>query len=382
MPRPFFVPRLPRRHTACAAGGDMTPSGPDPFLRRAVLVVALLAAAAALGVLAVRGAYVLLAAFAGVLVAVVLNAGARFLSEKTRLRYGYSLALTVLLVTGLLVGAGWALGSQVADQAQEFGELLPEVATEVREYLEEQRWGQWLLEQVDGGDDAAAAPGDEGNNEDGMGSGQLLAVLGALSNLFTYLLVAVFVGLFGAANPKLYLDGIVSLTPPARRDDMRQLLAAMGYTLRRWMLGQGIAMLLIGVSTAIILALFGIRLALVVGLLVGLLGFIPYLGPIIGIVPVAIVAAPDGAMTLLWVLLAYTGVQMVEGYGITPLIFEHTVYLPPVFTLVTQILLGAALGIMGIVLATPIAAVLLVLARAYRRFTLGDDIDLRPSGSG
>lgn len=360
----------------------MTPvSGPDPFLRRAVLVVALVAAAAALAVLAVRGAYVLLATFAGVLVAVVLNAGARFLGSRTRLPYGYSLAITAVLVTTVLVGAGWALGSQVADQAQEFGEMLPEVATEVRDYLEQQRWGQWLLEQVDGGGEEAGAAGEAGNDEESMGSGQVLAVLGALSNLFTYLLVAVFVGLFGAANPKLYVDGIVALTPPARRDDMRDVLAAMGYTLRRWMLGQGIAMLLIGVSTAIVLGLFGIRLALVVGLLVGLLGFIPYLGPIIGIVPVAIVAAPEGAMMLLWVLLAYTALQMVEGYGITPLIFERTVYLPPVFTLVTQIVLGAALGIMGIILATPIAAVLLVLARAYRRFVLGDNVELRPSGS-
>jgi predicted PurR-regulated permease PerM len=348
----------------------------DPFVRRAVVVVLLLGAAAGLGVLAVRGVYVLLAAFAGVLVAVVLNAGGRFLAGRTPLGYGVSLTLTVLLVAGLLTGAGWLLGSQVAAQAGEFGELLPQVTAEVRGYLEEQGWGQWLLAQVDG--QGGGGDGEEGGGE--MGGGQLLALLGALSNLLTYLLVAVFVGLFGAANPGLYMEGVVGLTPPAHREAMREVQSALGYTLRRWMLGQGIAMVLIGVSTAIVLSLFGIRLALVVGLLVGLLGFIPYLGPIIGLVPVAIVAAPDGAMTLVWVLLAYTGIQMVEGYGITPLIFEKTVYLPPVFTIIMQIVLGAALGIMGIVLATPLAAVLLVLARAYRRYVLLDDVPLRPGG--
>jgi predicted PurR-regulated permease PerM len=212
------------------------------------------------------------------------------------------------------------------------------------------------------------------------GGGQLLVLMGAVSNVLTYLLVAVFVGIFGAANPSMYTSGIVALAPPARREQVREVLSAMGYTLRRWMLGQGMAMVLIGVSTGIVLALFGVQLAVVVGLIVGLLGFIPYLGPIIGVVPVAIVAAPEGAMTLLWVLLAYTGVQMVEGYGITPLIFEKTVYLPPIFTIIMQIVLGAVLGMMGIVLATPLAAVLLVLTRAYRRYGLGDDVELQPSG--
>jgi predicted PurR-regulated permease PerM len=360
----------------------MTRSGPDPFLRRAVLVVALAAGAAAVGVLAVRGVYVLLAAFAGVLLAVVLNAGARFVSRRTPLGYGVSLAAVVLAITMVLAGAGWLLGGQVADQAAEFSEMLPEVAAEVRQYLEQQGWGQWLLEQVDGGTGGEGEEGDAGGEGGPTASGgQVLAVLAALSNLFTYILVALFVGLFGAANPKLYTDGILALTPPRQRDAMADVLDALGHTLRRWMLGQGMAMVLIGVSTMIVLSLFGVPLAIVVGLLVGLLGFIPYLGPIIGVVPVAIVAAPEGAAILLWVLLAYTAVQMVEGYGITPLIFERTVYLPPVFTIITQILLGAALGIMGIVLATPIAAVLLVLSRAYRRYVLGDDVPLRSTKS-
>jgi predicted PurR-regulated permease PerM len=79
----------------------------------------------------------------------------------------------------------------------------------------------------------------------------------------------------------------------------------------------------------------------------------------------------------MWVLLAYTGVQMLEGYVATPLIHERTVYLPPVFTIITQILLGMVLGIKGFVLATPLAAVLLVLSRFYRRDVLGDtDVDV------
>jgi predicted PurR-regulated permease PerM len=132
-------------------------------------------------------------------------------------------------------------------------------------------------------------------------------------------------------------------------------------------------MVVIGVSTMIVLFIFGVPLALVVGLIVGLLGFIPYIGPIVGLLPVAMVAATVDATTLLYVLLAYTGVQLVEGYVITPLIHERTVYLPPAFTVFFQILLGMVLGIKGIILATPLAAVLLVLSRFYRRDFLGDE---------
>ena len=134
----------------------------------------------------------------------------------------------------------------------------------------------------------------------------------------------------------------------------------------------GVAMVLIGASVTILLMLFGVPLALVIGIIVGLLGFIPYIGPIIGLVPVALVAATVDGTTALYVIAAYTGVQLVEGYIIQPLIHERTVYLPPAFTVFFQILLGAVLGVIGIVMATPLAAVLLVLSRFYRRDVLGD----------
>ncbi|HSJ24862.1 MAG TPA: AI-2E family transporter [Longimicrobiales bacterium] len=356
----------------------MNTTPPDSLLRRALLVLVLAAVVVAVGMVVVRGIYVLMAAFAGVLLAVVLNAGARALADRTPLGYGVALTTVVLLLAGVLGGSGWLLGGQVAAQAGELGELLPEVASEARSYLEDRPWGQWLLEQVNAGDEGGG--GGEDSSVTG-GGGTLIAVFGALSNFLTYLLVTVFVGLFGAANPGLYTGGVLSLTPPRHRPAAAAILDALGYTLRRWMLGQGLAMVIIGVSTTVMLWLFGIPLAMVVGLIVGLLGFIPYLGPIIGVVPVVIVAAPGGATILLWVLLAYTAVQMVEGYGITPLIFERTVYLAPIFTIVMQITLGAALGIMGIVLATPLAAVLLVLSRAWRRYVFGDDVPLQPSGT-
>jgi predicted PurR-regulated permease PerM len=337
------------------------------FTTRVLIVLALTVLTAALATLAVLGIGVLMAAFAGVLLAVILNAFARVVEGHTRVGYGLALTGVVVLIIALLGVAGWLLGAQVVEQADEFGQMLPDLIAQFEAWLEQYAWGQWLLEQArDGGGDGAMVAG--------------VGVLRWLSDLSTYLLVAIFVGLFGAANPQLYVDGIIGLTPLRQRAWMGELLGELGHTLRRWLIGQAIAMVVIGVSTTIVLLVFGIPLAIVLGLIVGLLGFIPYLGPIVGAVPVALVAGTEGATTLLYVLLAYTGVQMLEGYVATPMIHERTVYLPPLFTIIAQILLGVVLGIKGFVLATPLAAVVLVLARFYRRDALDDpDAEIRES---
>jgi predicted PurR-regulated permease PerM len=334
----------------------------DPFVTRVATVLVLTLVTAAAAALLVLGIGVVMAAFAGLLVALVLAAPARLISRRTPLPYGWALGGVVLLLLAVLGVAGWLVGSQVAAQAEEFGAMLPQTLAAAEAWLEQRAWGQWILDRTrDGGG------GDNGAMAAGMG------LLAWLSDVSSYALAAVFVGLFLAANPGIYRSGVVGFTPPQHRDTMDELIGELTHTLRWWLVGQGIAMVVIGVSTMIVLFIFGVPLALVVGLIVGLLGFIPYIGPIVGLLPVAMVAATVDPMTLLYVLLAYTGVQLVEGYIITPLIHERTVYLPPAFTVFFQILLGMVLGIKGIILATPLAAVLLVLSRFYRRDFLGDE---------
>jgi predicted PurR-regulated permease PerM len=362
-PGPAEAPEAPVRFTAH-----------DPFIRRvaAALVLTILAGVAL--TLAVKGLGVLFAAFAGILFAVLLNVFARGIERHTPLGYPWALGAVVLLICAVLALAVWLLGAEVVEQAEQFAAMLPGFVAQAEAYLQQRGWGQWLLSQAQ----ENSGGGGGGGGPEVLAGG--MTVLSRLSDIFTYLLVTIFVGLFAAANPRLYVDGIVSLTPPGQRRLMREMLDAIDHALRWWLIGQGAAMLLIGVSTTIVLWLFGVPLAIVVGLIVGLLGFIPYLGPIIGLLPVALVAATAGGATLLWVLLAYTGVQMLEGYVATPLIHERTVYLPPVFTIILQILLGVVLGIKGIVLATPLAAVLLVASRFYRRDFLGEpDVDVHPS---
>lgn len=337
--------------------GGAAADGGYSFPQRAAIAVALGAAALLLLALLVLGIDVLLAAFAGVLLAVLLNAGARFVERRTRLRYGYALTAVILLILVVLGTAAWLLVPQISEQVDELGDRLPAVMSDVEAFLQQYGWGRWLLDQAQGGDERAM---------------DISALLGTLSTWSTYLLVVIFVGLFAAANPRLYRDGLVHLFPPRHQERAAEVLDATGTTLRWWLLGQAITMIIIGVSTTIVLLLFDIPLAIPLGIIVGLLGFIPYLGPIIGGIPIAMIAATQGAETLLWVMLGYVIVQTLEGYVAVPLVHQRTVYLPPVFTIVFQILLGFAVGLLGFVLATPLGAVLLVLHRWYRRDVVRD----------
>ncbi len=335
----------------------------DDYPRRLVLAVLVIVLAGLLLALFVLGIDIILAAFGGILFAILLHTLARAITRFAPVGDGVALTAVLLLGTALLLGAGWFLAPQIGAEADGIGQQAERIAGEVEAFLQQHGWGRWILEQLREGGGEGAADG---------ALAALGSLFGAASAWSTYLLTAFFVGVFAAANPALYIDGTVALFPIARRERVREALHRIGTALRWWLIGQGIAMLLIGVSTWLVLWAFGVPLAPVLGVIVGLLGFIPYLGPIIGAVPVALVAATLGATTFFYVVAAYTAVQLVEGYVITPLIQHRMVYLPPVFTIITQILLGTLLGILGFVLATPLAAVVLVLSRFYRADVLGD----------
>ncbi|MFO7567001.1 MAG: AI-2E family transporter [Enhygromyxa sp.] len=333
----------------------------DPFVRRATSVVLIIVATALLLTLLVLGIDVVLAAFAGLLIAVLLHALMALVQRLVAMPDGWALTVVTVVLLTVVGLAGWLLTPQIVEQTANLGEQLAAAGDKIEGFLDARRWGRWLLSRARA----------EGGFPAGLG-GVLGGAFTALSDWATYLLIAVFVGWFVAANTALYKNGVVQLFPLRRRAVIRELLDELGQTLRWFLIGQLITMTIIGVSVMIVLWAFGIRLAIVIGLLVGLLGFIPYLGPFLGAVPVILITLPEGPMMMLYVMLAYTGVQLLEGYVAAPLIQQRTVYLPPAFTIVMQVLLGTVLGLLGFVLATPLAAVALVLARSYRREILRD----------
>jgi predicted PurR-regulated permease PerM len=307
---------------------------------------------------------VVMLVFGGILLAVVLRAPTDWLAERTRLPQSWALTVVLVLVVAILVAAGWLLGAAVREQWQALAEQLPQMIDRVRERVEGFGWDRGSLdtEEILGGEQGAFL---------GRGLRVVSATFGALANVALVLFMAV---LF-AAQPKLYVDGTLRLVPKHRRERMAEVMRRVGETLQRWLIGQLGLMLFVGVASSLGLWLLGVQAALALGLLAGLLTFIPFLGPVIAGVVAVLVSLGDGALTAAWVALLYIGIQTVEGM-LEPLVQQKAVYLPPVLLLVAQVALGVLVGLVGVVLATPLAAALMVIVQMlYVEDVLDDSMD-------
>jgi predicted PurR-regulated permease PerM len=188
--------------------------------------------------------------------------------------------------------------------------------------------------------------------------------------------VIVVIGLYTATEPEVYTDGLIRLVPVEGRKRAREVLDALGSTLRWWLFGRVVSMSVVGVLTTVGLWLMAVPLALALGLVTALLTFIPNIGPVLSVVPALLLVLTQNPARALYVLLLYLGIHTLDGYLLAPLVQERTLLLPPVLTIVGQMLLGVLLGGPGVVLAAPLTAVLFVLVRMlYVEDKLGESIE-------
>jgi len=152
--------------------------------------------------------------------------------------------------------------------------------------------------------------------------------------------IILFVGIYFAASPTLYIEGFIKLIPQGRRTRIRDVLHQIGRTLARWLIGKSLSMLIVGVLTASCLSLLGVPLALILGIIAGLLDFIPYFGLIMADVPAVLIAFSISPHLALYTILLLTAIQLAEGYVLLPMIEAKTVSLPPALTIVMQLLFG------------------------------------------
>jgi predicted PurR-regulated permease PerM len=290
--------------------------------------------------------YVWLLLFAAILLAVLLDAltsWASRLSGWSR-EWSYAFVLAALTATCVLLVA-FAV-PQLRDQVQRLSEQLPAAWEQVQSRLDRTAWGETARRLL---------PSPEGRWQSlgTTSAGALSSTFGVMADL----VVLVFVGVYLAADPDRYAHGMTILFPRGLRPRVRQWLDTTGTTLRRWLGGRSLLMLLNAVATAIGLWILGIPLPILLGLLSGLLNFIPNFGPILAAVPAVLLGFSVDMSTALYVALFYLGYQMFDGYVLTPLVQQRTVSLPPALTIMSQVLLGVLLGPWGVVLAVPLAAV-------------------------
>ncbi|MCA1392815.1 AI-2E family transporter [Bradyrhizobium yuanmingense] len=311
----------------------------------------------------------LLIVFAGVLFAAFLDAAARALAPVLPLSRVWRLTLVLLLLSALAgFGLAWGTG-KLPEQTRVLLKVMDAQVDILQEHL--LSYGVDLLGPEWGRDFAQWLFADQGRF---LSHAQFL--LGGASSLLTAVLVILFLGILFAFDPISYRDSVVVLVRQSYRARAREVMDEMGTVMRLWFVGQLIRIILMTLFVWLALYLIGLPGPFVLGLQAGLSNFIPYLGPIVAAIPIALVAMPLGASPLIWAVAVYTIIQSIEGYVIGPLIQRHAVETPPAWTLVAIVLLGALFGVMGIALAMPLVAVgRVAIIRLYVEDYLGDRIE-------
>ena len=302
-------------------------------------------------IVAVLAAYFLsqplLLIFGGVVLATMLDGGVRLLGRKLNIARGWRLAIVVLGVVAFLVWTVMYAGSQIAAQAESLRGI---VTAQVQRLLE--------LAHANGllGADSASEVGKQVFGSLGRVTSFVGSALGALTSAVMMLVIGVFL----AIEPGSYERGLAWMFPVKSRAGIYDTLAQMGYSLRRLMLGRLIGMASEGVGTWLLLWAGGVPMAALLGLLTGLLAFLPNIGSIVSGVLIVLVGLSAGGNLWLYALGVYITVQLVDGWLIVPTVAKKSVDLAPALVLAAQLLFGAAFGFLGLLFADPLLAMLKV----------------------
>jgi predicted PurR-regulated permease PerM len=212
--------------------------------------------------------------------------------------------------------------------------------------------------------------------------GGALGLFGSLASTLLGLLVVIFVPLYLVAVPGPVVGWVVRLFPPGRRDRAREVLSQVRISLLSWLKGRLVSMAIVGVLSVGALFFIGIPGALFLGILTGLVCFIPLIGPVISVFPPLLLGFAGQPIDAVWVPLAYLGIQQVESNLLTPLIMQRAASVHPAVVIAAVTAGGAAFGILGALLAVPMVVVAGVLVKQLWFRRLEEDPTVTEYGSG
>ena len=292
---------------------------------------------------------VLLLSLAGILVAVYFHGCSGILYRNFHWNQKLCLILSVFVNILILVAFFWFVGARLHQQVSELSDSLPETIHKAKNYLDNSKIGSELLNYLN----------KSGNSEKTkiIVRDFFSSSFGILSDLYIVILLA----LFFTTSPSLYKKGIVHLMPPKAKDKADDLLDKLKTVLEKWLKGQIIGFFFIAVFTGIGLWIIGMPLILTLALIAGILNFIPNFGPIIALVPAGLLALMQGPDIAIIVVCMYTFIQIIQSAVTQPLIQKMMVNIPPALTIISQVAFGLIAGLWGVLLATPIVAILMTV---------------------
>jgi predicted PurR-regulated permease PerM len=302
--------------------------------------------------LAIVGAIVLaqplLLIVGGMIFAVFLDGGVRLLGRYLPIARPWRLLLVLVLGFGFIGWVVWFAGTTIAAQA----EALRAVVTAQFEQLMGFAASLGLVPAGNLSNISSQLLG---------GVGRLTSAVGSVIGAVTSVIAMLVIGIFLASEPKIYDRGIAWMLPLRARTGFYRLAEHAGFTLRRLLFGRLVGMLFEGVFTWIMLSLGGVPMAALLGLVTGVLAFIPNIGAITSGVLMVAVGFSAGPHQGLYAIFVYFFVQNIDGYLVVPYIARRTVDLAPAVVLAMQLLMGALFGILGVLFADPILATIKVV---------------------
>ncbi|HEX8360001.1 MAG TPA: AI-2E family transporter [Longimicrobium sp.] len=308
-------------------------------------------------------AEVLLLVFLAALFGVYLHAISELLEERFRIRPALGLPLGLLFTGIVFTGIVWLVVPPVLQQTQELLTALPQLVSQGVNGLSQFVSRYPIL--------AAALPQAELQHQisslmssaGGYFAGLVPYLLGGLHVLIEAISVLVM-GIYMALRPEVYREGIILMTPPVHRELVRDILSDLGQTMRAWIGGQILAMFFLGALTYVGLLLLDVPYALAFGVFTGVVVMIPFFGTLVStLLPALFVLGSGGLGRAFLVVLLGVLIHLVEANFIHPLIMERRVHLPPVLSILSVLIMAELLGMIGLLVAVPVLATLMVIIR-------------------
>lgn len=293
----------------------------------------------------------ILLTLAGVLMAVYFYGFAGLLQRYLHMSSKWSIIISVIFNIVLLIGFLFFAGLRLQQQIAELSDTLPKTFQQVKNHLNNSALGSKVLNYLNA----------SGNSKRTIAAAKKFfsSSFGILSDLYIVLLI----GLFFTASPSVYKKGIVSLLPPKAKDKGNELINEINTVLKNWLKGQIFGFFFIAVLTGIGLWIIGMPLILTLALIAGFLNFIPNFGPIIALIPAVLLAILQGPATAIIIICMYTLIQIIQNSVTQPLIQKKMISMPPALIIIGQVAMGSLAGFWGVLLATPIVAILMTIVR-------------------
>jgi predicted PurR-regulated permease PerM len=327
--------------------------------------------------------------FLSVLFGLAVGRGVDYL-ERFRIRRGLGSALIVFGTLGL-IGGGLALSAPtLIEQSKELQTEFPAAVSKVQDWIDSKQRSGAIGALIEAATRPTPAPGAvvapptpstagrakppvatrpsdaiKQKLADGLAkaSGALFSFLSSTLAVFAAFALVVFLAIYIGAEPEVYRGWMLAAVPAQTRPHLRRVLSEIATVLRKWLVTQLIAMVVIGTVCTIVLLILGVKAPFALGFIAGLMEFIPNLGPFLSAVPAVVMGFVDSPEKAAAVAIAYWAIQFLENNLLIPFLMRGEMDLPPAITLVAQALMAVLFGFIGLMVAVPLIAAVLVPIR-------------------